>query len=62
MMHAIPMSEQRQQEVVVGEGVTMAMVTLVFTIAILAVVAYKLFMANRAKVEVPGGWKFEWSA
>jgi len=61
-MNAIPMSVERQRELHPGEALTMATVTLVFTVVILAIVAYKLFVAGKAKVQVPGGWKFEWSA
>ena len=45
-----------------GEAITLATVTLVFTVVILAVVAYKLFVSVKAKLELPGGYKFEWNA
>ena len=60
-MNATPMSLSRQEEICPGEAISMATVTLVFTIVILAIVAYKLFLSGKAKVDVPGGWKFEWS-
>ena len=43
-----------------GEALTLATVTMVLTAALLAVVAYKLFVSSGAKLELPGGFKFEW--
>ncbi|MCR5348313.1 MAG: hypothetical protein K6E59_01735 [Bacilli bacterium] len=60
-MHVVPLSEKALHEDCPGEALTMATVTLVFTVVILAIVAYKLFMSGKAKLELPGGYKFEWS-
>ena len=61
-MNSIPLSEDELRSIKVGEALTLATVTLVFTVVILAVVAYKLFTSGKAKLEIPGGYKFEWSA
>ena len=61
-MHATPLTTEQLHALHPGEALTLATVTLVFTVVILAVVAYKLFVSGRAKLELPGGYKFEWSA
>lgn len=61
-MNAIPLTQTQLEETRPGEALTLATVTLVFTVVILAVVAYKLFVSGKAKLELPGGYKFEWSA
>lgn len=60
-MHVVPLSKEELESLRPGEVLTMATVTLVFTVVILAIVAYKLFMSGKAKLELPGGYKFEWS-
>lgn len=60
-MKEIPLSLEEMHAIRVGEAVTMATVALVFAIVILAIAAYKLFTSGKAKVEMPGGYKFEWS-
>ncbi len=60
-MNAVPLSEEELNTIKVGEAFTMATVLLVFTVVILAVVAYKLFTSPDAKITLPGGYKFEWS-
>ena len=60
-MNAVPLSEEELNAIKVGEAFTMATVLLVFTVVILAVVAYKLFTSPDAKITLPGGYKFEWS-
>lgn len=61
-MNARPLTENEMRQIHPGEALTLATVTLVFTVVILAVVAYKLFVSGKAKLELPGGYKFEWSA
>ncbi len=60
-MTEIPLTLEETHLYHVGEAVTMATVALVFAVAILAIAAYKLFTSGKAKVEMPGGYKFEWS-
>lgn len=59
-MHPIPLTPQELQEHKPGEAISLATVMLIFTIAILAIAAYKLFFSNEGKVTLPGGYKFEW--
>ena len=61
-MTLIPLSEQQLKDTRPGEALTLATVTVVFMVVILAVVAYKLFMSGKAKLELPGGYKFEWNS
>ena len=61
-MNAIPLTSEALHASRPGEAITLATVTLVFTVVILAVVAYKLFVSGKAKLELPGGYKFEWSS
>lgn len=61
-MNIIPLSEEALRKTCPGEAITLATVTLVFTVVILAVVAYKLFVSGKAKLELPGGYKFEWNS
>lgn len=60
-MEMKPLSDEALHRLCPGEAISLATVTLVFTIVILAVVAYKLFVSGKAKLEIPGGYKFEWS-
>ena len=59
-MKSIPLTEQECRDIHPG-AVTMATVTLVFTIVILSVVAYKIFTSKGSKITMPGGFKFEFS-
>ena len=54
------LTPEELREIRPGEALTLATVTMVLTAALLAVVAYKLFMSAGAKLELPGGFKFEW--
>ena len=60
-MKDIPLTLEEQRAICPGEALSMATVLLVFTVVILAVVAYKLFTSPDAKITIPGGYKFEWS-
>ncbi|HBS02260.1 MAG TPA: hypothetical protein DEA63_00070 [Firmicutes bacterium] len=44
-----------------GEALTLTTVLVVFTVAILAVVAYKLFSSEKGKAQLQG-FKFEWGS
>ena len=45
----------------VGEAVTVTAVMALVTVAIMAVVLYRLFRSGKGGVTVPGGWKFSWA-
>ena len=53
------LSEKQASEIVTGE-VTLAAVMAICAIAIVAVIAYKMFMSKEGSSTVPGGWKFSW--
>ena len=45
----------------VGEAITVTAVMAIITVAVMAVVVYRLFRSNKGGVTVPGGWKFSWA-
>lgn len=53
------LSEEELNSLRPGEALTLATVLVVFTVAILAVVAYKLFTSKEGKAQLQG-FKFEW--
>ncbi|MCQ2796426.1 MAG: hypothetical protein MJ213_03885 [Bacilli bacterium] len=54
------LTDQQMANVKVGEAITLASVMAVLSIAITAVVVYKLFTKGTGGVSLPGGYKFEW--
>ncbi len=45
----------------VGEAITLATVIAIMSIALLAIVAYKLFTSKEAVFKLPGGYQFTWN-
>ena len=45
----------------VGEAITLTAVMAIVTVAVMAVVVYRLFRSGKGGVTVPGGWKFSWA-
>ena len=45
----------------VGEAITVTAVMALVTVAVMAVVVYRLFRSGKGGVTVPGGWKFSWA-
>ena len=45
----------------VGEAITVSAVMAILTVAVMAVVIYRLFRSSKGGVNVPGGWKFSWA-
>ena len=60
-MSKIPLSDSELSSIRTGEAITLATVMVVFTVVILTVVAYRLFVSKGGKVTLPSGYKFEWS-
>ena len=50
-----------QNELITGEAITLTTVIAISAIAILAIVAYKLFTSSKGTTTTPGGWKFTWN-
>ncbi len=48
------------EKIVVGEAITLAAVLAIAVIAIVMVVAYKLFVSKQGTTKLPGGYVFEW--
>ena len=61
-MNGIALSLAEMQTRSPGEALTLATVFVVFTVVILTVAAYKMFVAKGAKITLPGGYKFEWTS
>ena len=56
------LSIQEAEALQVGEALTLATVMVVFTVVILTVIAWKLFVSKGAKVTLPNGYHFEWTS
>lgn len=54
------MNEEELQNESSG-AVTLAAVMAVLATAIVAVIAYRLFVSKKGTATVPGGWKFTWN-
>lgn len=44
-----------------GEAITLTAVMAILATAVIAVVAYRLFLSKKGSATVPGGWKFTWN-
>ena len=55
------MNQEEMQNHYVGEAITVTAVMAILTVAVMAVVIYRLFRSNKGGVTVPGGWKFSWA-
>ena len=55
------MNQEEMQSHYVGEAITVTAVMAILTVAIMAVVIYRLFRSGKGGVNVPGGWKFSWA-
>lgn len=55
------LTPEEMQNHYVGEAITVTAVMAIVTVAIMAVVVYRLFRSGKGGVTVPGGWKFSWA-
>ena len=55
------MNETELVETLSGEAITLTAVMAILATAVIAVVAYRLFMSKKGTATVPGGWKFTWN-
>lgn len=55
------MNTEEMQNHYVGEAITVTAVMAILTVAVMAVVVYRLFRSGKGGVTVPGGWKFSWA-
>ena len=55
------LTREEMQNHYVGEAITVTAVMAILTVAIMAVVIYRLFRSSKGGVTVPGGWKFSWN-
>lgn len=56
------LSDEEMAKINGGEAITLAGVLAVLAIAIVVVVCYRLFVAPKGKVTLPGGYNFEWGS
>ncbi len=54
------LTDQELSEIQVGEAITLASVMAILSIAITAVVVYRLFKSKNGEISLPGGYKFTW--
>ncbi|MCQ2792431.1 MAG: hypothetical protein MJ208_02785 [Bacilli bacterium] len=54
------LTDQELATTKVGEAITLTSVMAVLSIAITAIVVYRLFKSKNGGVSLPGGYKFEW--
>lgn len=59
-MNKIQLSDSELLNLKVGDGITVTTVIGILSIAIIAVIVYKLFSSNEGKTTIPGGWTFQW--
>ena len=55
------MNQEEMENHYVGEAITVTAVMAILTVAVMAVVLYRLFRSSKGGVAVPGGWKFSWA-
>ena len=55
------MNQEEMRNHYVGEAITVTAVMAILTVAVMAVVIYRLFRSGKGGVTVPGGWKFSWA-
>ena len=55
------MNTEEMKNHYVGEAITVTAVMAILTVAVMAVVVYRLFRSGKGGVTVPGGWKFSWA-
>lgn len=55
------LTSEEMSQIYVGEAITVTAVMAIVTVAVMAVVIYRLFRSGKGGVNVPGGWKFSWA-
>lgn len=43
-----------------GEAITLSAIMAILSIAVVAVIAYRLFLSGKGSATMPGGFKFTW--
>ena len=54
------LTDYEMENEVSGEALTLTAVMAVLATAIVAVVLYRVFLANKGSATIPGGWKITW--
>lgn len=60
-MSKIEISDEELKSIQPGEAITLATVMAILAIAIVTVLAYRLFMSGEGAVKLPGGYSFQWT-
>ena len=55
------MNEDEMNSHISGAGITLTTVMAILATAVIAVIAYKLFLSKKGTASIPGGWKFTWN-
>ena len=59
-MEYVQLTKEEADQIMVGEAVTLTAVLAVVAAAVIAIVAYKLFLSKKGSATI-GGWKFSWN-
>lgn len=59
-MHKLSLIDEKR--IKGSEALTIATIMAVMAIAVVTIVVWKLYLANKGSVTIPGGFKFEFSA
>ena len=54
------LSFSEMENVIGGEPITLTAVMAIMSIAVVAVIIYRLFMSKSGSTTLPGGFKFSW--
>ncbi len=52
--------EEKLSQIKGGEAITLTAIMAILAISIVSVVCYRFFVSPKGKVDLPGGFKFEW--
>lgn len=56
-----PLTIEEEKKVTGGEIISIAAVAAVLAIGILTIVIWKMYTSSKGQVDLPGGFRFEWS-
>ncbi len=60
-MNGKPLSLAEKSEIAPGEAITLTAVLAIMSVAIIAVVVYRIIIKKKGSLKVPGGWAFTWN-
>lgn len=60
-MSGKPLTEFDKNDIVPREAITLTAVLAIMSVAVIAVVVYRIFMSGKGNLKMPGGWAFSWN-